>query len=118
MEWWLLCVRNKYADFKGRARRKEYWMYYLVYIILAFLVGFIDGFLGLYPILSSIFSLALLIPSIAVAVRRLHDTGKSGWWLLISLVPLLGALYLLYLMIKDSQPDTNAWGPNPKAATP
>ena len=115
-KWFLLCVQNKYADFNGRARRKEYWMYVLVYIILNCIVGFIGGLLGL-PFLTGIFCLALLAPSLAVGVRRLHDVGKSGWWLLIGLVPVLGILYLLYLAAQDSQPSTNAWGANPKTDT-
>jgi len=88
-------------------------MYFLVNCILFFIVGFIGGFLG-FPFLVGILCLALLVPSLAVGVRRLHDVGKSGWWLLVNLVPLLGPLYFLYLMVKDSQPDTNEWGQNPK----
>ena len=117
-KWFLMCVQNKYADFNGRARRREYWMYVLVYVILYCIVALVEGFLGLSPFLTAILSLALLVPSLAVGVRRLHDVGKSGWWLLVVLVPILGSLYFLYLAVKDSQPDTNRWGTNPKAAEP
>ena len=115
-QWFLMCVRNKYADFNGRARRKEYWMYVLVYCILFSIVALIESFLGLRSFLTGIVSLALLVPSLAVGVRRLHDVGKPGWWLLACLVPILGILYLLYLAVQDSQPGTNMWGPNPKAS--
>ena len=114
-KWFLMCVRNKYADFKGRARRKEYWMFVLVYFILLCIVALIENFLGLDSLLTGIAGLALLVPSLAVGVRRLHDVGKSGWWLLAGLVPILGVLYLLYLAVQDSQPGANMWGPNPKA---
>ena len=121
-KWFFMCVRYKYADFSGRARRKEYWMYTLVYCILLCIVTFIATFLQdmeelIANSLLFIFSLALLIPSIAVAVRRLHDVGRSAWWLLITFVPILGTLYFLYLLVKDSQPDTNMWGANPKTIT-
>ena len=112
-KWFIMCVQNKYVDFKGRARRKEYWMFVLVYIILALIIGIIESILGIH-FLSPILYLALLLPSIAVGIRRLHDIGKSGWWILVALIPLIGTLYLLYLMIKDSQPGANQWGENPK----
>jgi len=112
-KWFLICIRHKYADFNGRARRKEYWMFVLVYLILACILGLIEGFFGI-SFLSFILMLLLIVPSIAVGVRRLHDVGKSGWWLLIGLIPIIGGLYLLYLMIKDGQPGTNQWGFNPK----
>ena len=119
MKWFFICVKDKYADFKGRARRKEFWMFLLVYFVLCLIAGFIEGFLGVYPeleysVFSCIVTLVLLIPSIAVAVRRLHDVGKSGWWLLAGLVPILGSLYLLYLAVQNSQPEANQWGQNPK----
>ena len=112
-KWFLICVRHKYADFSGRARRKEYWMFALVYFILALICAFIDETLGI-SILSTVFVLALIVPSIAVGVRRLHDVGKSGWWLLGGLIPIIGTIYILYLMIKDGQPEANQWGTNPK----
>ena len=112
-KWFLICVRHKYADFSGRARRKEYWMFTLVYFILSLIFGFLDEAFGI-SILYTIFVLALVVPSIAVGVRRLHDVGKSGWWLFVSLIPIIGIIYILYLMIKDGQPEANQWGANPK----
>jgi len=116
---WYLDVLKKYVVFSGRARRKEYWMFVLFNIIISIVLGFIDGMMGTgghsgIGLLAGIYTLAVLLPSIAVAVRRLHDTGRTGWWLLIAFVPLIGALVLLVFMVLDSQPGTNAYGPNPK----
>ena len=115
--YWYLEVLKKYAVFSGRARRKEYWFFFLINIIITFVLGFIEGLAGTAGILACIYSLAVLIPGIAVTVRRLHDTNRSGWWLLVGLVPLLGAIALLVFMVQDSQPDKNQYGTNPKAAT-
>ena len=119
---WYLEVLKKYAVFSGRARRKEYWMFTLFNLIIAFVLGFIDGITGManeggLGVLSIIYSLAVLIPGLAVAVRRLHDTSRSGWWLLISFVPLIGAIVLLVFLVQDSQQGENKHGPNPKAGT-
>lgn len=114
MNWYLKVVKEHYADFKGRARRKEYWMFTLINAIVAIVIGIIGSLIGL-GWLYYIYCLAVLIPSLAVAVRRLHDTGRSGWWILISLIPFIGGLWLLVLMCLDSQPETNGWGANPKA---
>ena len=112
MEWYLGCFK-KYADFSGRARRKEYWMFTLFNIIAAVLVSII-GLLIKFPWLSVIYSLAVLVPSLAVIVRRLHDIGKSGGWFFISFVPFVGGIILLVFECMDSQPGENAYGPNPK----
>ncbi len=119
---WYLGVLKKYAVFNGRARRKEYWMFFLLNLIIAFVLGFIEGFTGIAPesnqsILVNLYSLVVLIPGIAVSVRRLHDTDRSGWWLLIALVPLIGAIVLLVFMVQDSKPGHNQYGVNPKEAT-
>ncbi|MBA7614686.1 MAG: DUF805 domain-containing protein [Calditrichaeota bacterium] len=114
---WYLEVLKKYAVFSGRSQRKEYWMFYLFNIIIAFGLGFIDGLVGGPGVLASIYGLAVLIPGIAVSVRRLHDTNRSGWLLLIALIPLIGVIVLLVFMVQDSQPDENQYGPNPKTVT-
>ena len=116
---WYLGVLKKYADFSGRARRKEYWFFVLFNVIINFVLAFLDGMLHMTTstgigVLSGLYTLAVLIPSIAVAARRLHDTGRSGWWMLIAFIPLIGWLVLLFFMVLDSQPGTNAYGPNPK----
>jgi uncharacterized membrane protein YhaH (DUF805 family) len=107
---------EKYADFTGRARRKAYWMFFLFYML--FYMGFvvIDAVLGT-EIFSIIFSLALLVPSISVAARRLHDTGRSGWWQLIVLIPIIGFIIIIVFLVQDSH-DTNNYGVNPKSAVP
>lgn len=119
MEWYLKVLRQ-YADFSGRARRKEYWMFVLFNILFATILGLVDQGIGTfndltgYGMLSGIYTLVILIPAIAVGVRRLHDVGKSGWMLLIGLIPLIGFIWLLVLFVTDSDPGTNKYGPNPK----
>ena len=112
MEWYLK-VLKQYADFSGRARRKEYWMFYLFNIIFTIVASIIDGVLGM-PIFYLVYALAMLIPGLAVSVRRLHDVGKSGWMFLVVLIPLIGGIWLLVLMVTDSQAGANKWGENPK----
>ena len=116
---WYLEVLRKYADFSGRARRKEYWMFGLFNIIISIVIAVIDTVLGLQMgdagigILGAIYGLAVLLPGLAVGVRRLHDTSRSGWWLLIGLIPLIGAIVLIVFFVQDSHP-ANQYGPNPK----
>lgn len=120
---WYLEVLKKYAVFSGRARRKEYWYFILFNILINIILSVVDGLTGnLDPdtgvgLLSSIYTLAILIPSIAVSVRRLHDTGRSGWWLLISFVPLIGFFILLFFMLQNSKAEQNKYGNNPKKLT-
>lgn len=116
MNWYLDVLKNKYATFTGRARRKEYWMFFLFNILIAIGLGIIEAVLGIPGILGMIYALAVLVPGIAITVRRLHDTGRSGWWILIGLIPLIGAIILLIFMVLDSQAGDNEYGPNPKAA--
>lgn len=110
--WFLDAVKNKYADFNGRARRQEYWMYILVYFILLIVASIIDSIIGI-QIISGILSLALIVPTLAVGVRRLHDISKSGWFILLGLIPLVN-FYLLYLLVQDGTPGSNEYGANPK----
>ena len=113
MNWFMQALTN-YAAFEGRAQRSEFWFFTLFYIIFLIVASLIDSAIGL-PILTIIVMLGLIIPSISVSVRRLHDTGRSGWWYLLSFVPLLG-LVLLAFFIFDSQPGNNDYGSNPKEA--
>jgi uncharacterized membrane protein YhaH (DUF805 family) len=122
MNWYLNALKQ-YAVFKGRARRKEYWFFILfnliasaVLTVIDFMTGNLDLALGMGP-LSGLYSLAVLIPSLAVTVRRLHDTDHSGWWLLIGVIPLAGAIVLLIFMLQDSKPGDNQYGANPKGVT-
>jgi uncharacterized membrane protein YhaH (DUF805 family) len=120
---WYLKVLKQYADFSGRARRSEYWYFVLFNMIFAIVAVVLDNILGTaiegvgYGPIYGLYVLAVLVPGLAVAVRRLHDVGKSGWMFLIGLIPLIGAIWLLVLFFTDSQPGTNKWGPNPKEIT-
>ena len=119
---WYIEVIKKYAVFNGRARRKEYWYFFLFNILISFLIAFAEALIGNldpdtgYGLLSAIYTLALLIPGIAVSIRRLHDTNRSGWWLLIALIPLIGAIVLLVFFASDSKSDENKYGISPKLA--
>jgi len=110
---------RKYAVFSGRARRAEYWTFVLINAAVGIILSIIGALAGdsaalITGAISSLYSLAVLLPSIAVGVRRLHDIGKSGWWLLIVLVPLIGWITLLIFALMNSQPGDNQYGPNPK----
>jgi uncharacterized membrane protein YhaH (DUF805 family) len=108
-------VFSKYVVFSGRARRSEFWWYALFAAIVYLVAGIIDAAIG-NQVLGYLVALALLLPSLAVTVRRLHDTGRSGWWILIGIIPLIGAIVLLVFEVQDSQPGTNNYGPSPKQA--
>ncbi len=116
MNWYTL-VLTKYAVFDGRARRTEYWMFTLFNVIIAVVLSLIDRVLfgSGHHFLYGLYGLAVLVPSIAVSIRRLHDTGRSGWWLLLAFVPIAG-IVLLVFMCMDSQPGGNEYGANPKGA--
>ncbi len=125
---------RKYADFTGRARRMEFWLFWLfligVEIVFSILIGMVGGSMmamgdpngfaamsgpamGLW-IIYGLVMLALLIPSLAVAIRRLHDTNRTGWWVLLALIPFLGALVLIIFYLLDGTPGPNKYGPDPK----
>ena len=118
MEYFIRAYKN-FANFEGRDTRKQYWMFYLFYIIFYILCVIIDGVLyanglvGEDGFLSIIYSLISFIPSISITTRRLHDIGKSGWWQLIMLIPLLGILIVFYWMAKEGMHEDNQYGPNP-----
>ncbi|MBR5493569.1 MAG: DUF805 domain-containing protein [Alistipes sp.] len=107
-------VVKNYANFSGRARRSEYWYFALANFIFGAVTGLMSVEIPEVMYLVWIVGVALLIPSLAVCVRRLHDIGKSGWWYLIGLVPYIGAIVLIVFFVKDSQPGENKWGANPK----
>jgi uncharacterized membrane protein YhaH (DUF805 family) len=129
MKWYLKVLRQ-FADFKGRARRKEYWMFVLFNIIFSILAMVVDGLLGtrfnvenIYgdPTLSYygwvyvLYAVVVLLPSLAVGVRRLHDVGKSGWMMLVALIPIIGSIWLIVLFCTDSEHGPNKWGDDPKS---
>lgn len=106
-------IVDRYADFNGRSRRPEYWWFVLFAVLLNAVLQMLSGDSAILSLIALLITLSILIPSIAVAIRRLHDTGRSGWWLLLSLIPLLGFLVLVYFYIQPTDPETNAWGPPP-----
>src|SRR5688572_2891477 len=117
---WYLTVLKKYAQFSGRARRREYWMFYLVNVLVVFCLVFLEPLLGIpqangLGLLTGLYILLLILPTLAVGVRRLHDTGRSGWWMLLALVPIIGPIVLFVFSVLDSEPGDNRYGPNPKA---
>lgn len=107
-------VLKSWKDFSGRARRREYWMYVVFLLIWSFVAVIIDVVWRAHFIFPTILNIITFVPSIAVCVRRLHDVGKSGYWIFISLIPIIGILWLLYLMVQDGEPGTNRFGLNPK----
>ncbi|WP_139957595.1 DUF805 domain-containing protein [Flavicella sediminum] len=120
MNWYFMAFK-KYADFNGRARRKEYWMFALINTIAIYICMALDYALGLsfsdviiYGYIYALYALATIVPNLSLSVRRLHDVGKSGWFLFISLIPLVGIIWLLVLFCTDSKEGANKYGPNPK----
>ncbi|MBM2818313.1 MAG: hypothetical protein HW401_903 [Parcubacteria group bacterium] len=108
-------VLKKYAIFKGRSQRKEFWIFLLFNALIGAILGIINIALNINTgNIVLLYTLAIAIPSIAVTVRRLHDTGRSGWWVFIDLVPVIGLIVLLIFLAQDSQPGANKYGPNPK----
>lgn len=119
---WYARVMKKYADFEGRARRTEFWMFYLINLGIQLLAVLMDMLLGTtigvmpYGVIYLLYSLAVFVPSLAVSVRRMHDIGRSGLTLLLVIVPVIGAVLLILFALNDSQPGENKWGPNPKTS--
>ncbi|HEX6982480.1 MAG TPA: DUF805 domain-containing protein [Balneolaceae bacterium] len=123
---WYIKVLKDYAEFEGRARRKEYWMFTLINSLIGIAFGLVtvisgnaggEAAINIFMILYIIYTFAVFVPSLAVSVRRLHDTGRTGWWLLIGLIPFIGPIIILVFMVLDSNQDENQYGANPKAAT-
>jgi uncharacterized membrane protein YhaH (DUF805 family) len=115
VSYWKKVVLENYANFSGRARRAEFWWYFLANIIISIVLNIIDLAIGV-QILTLIYSLAVLIPGLAVGVRRLHDTNKSGWRLLIGLIPIVGIIVLIVFWATDAPPGPNQYGPSEKYA--
>ena len=113
---WYLAVLKKYVDFNGRARRMEYWMFVLINSVIALIFLAIDQLTGT-PILNSLYTLAVFLPSLAVTIRRLHDTDRAGWWVLIVLIPFAGPIILLVFECLPGTPGDNQYGEDPKAIT-
>jgi uncharacterized membrane protein YhaH (DUF805 family) len=120
---WYLEALKKYAEFSGRSRRMEYWYFVLFNLIVFIILELIDALLGTFNVvqgvglLSGIYGLAVLIPTLAVTVRRLHDIDRTGWWIFINLIPLIGSIVLLVFALTPGTPGSNRFGPDPKQAT-
>ena len=111
-------VFKKYAEFSGRSRRSEYWYFTLFHFLALIASLFLGVLIGIeFPIFYIAYLLASFIPSLAVLVRRLHDTNKSGWWFLVSFIPLVGTIVLIVFLATDSDPNENQYGLNPKDPT-
>ena len=113
MEWYLMALQ-KFADFSGRSRRKEYWMFVLINFLISAGLSLFQGMTSGSSFLSGLYGLIMLLPSLAVTVRRLHDTGRSGWWVLIGLIPIIGWIWLLVYMAEEGHSGSNEYGANPK----
>lgn len=117
MNWYVKCIKQ-YVDFNGRARRKEYWMFFLLNCVFAIVANLLD--LIVIPdgmdAFNLLYSLFVLLPGLAVGARRLHDIGKSGYWLLIGFVPIVGVILLLVWACKEGEKNTNSYGSDPKTA--
>ncbi len=117
---WYLKVLRQYADFGGRARRMEFWVFNVISMLIAIALVTVDAIMGFFNmtlgfgLLSGIYSLAVLLPGLGVSVRRLHDSNRSGWWFLLVFIPIIGGLALLVFMFLGSTPGDNRFGPNPK----
>ena len=116
MNWYLKVLKEHYLDFNSRARRTEFWMFTLINILISSGLSLLDLAAGttFFTLISSIYSLLVFIPSIAVSVRRLHDIGKSGWYYLLVLLPIIGWIWLIILFATEGENKPNKWGENPK----
>ena len=121
ISYWKKVVLENYLNFDGRARRAEFWWYALANLIISFVLSIIDAAIGTGGyyggVLSGIYGLAVLLPGIAVGIRRLHDTSKSGWWLLLIFIPLVGLIVLIVFWATDSVRGANEYGMSEKYAT-
>jgi uncharacterized membrane protein YhaH (DUF805 family) len=113
INWWKVVVIERFAQFTGRAGRAEYWWFFLANLIVALILAALSRASIIFTILYVVYSLAVLIPSIAVGIRRLHDTNKSGWWMLLYLVPVVGFIVLLVFFVMEGTPGPNQYGPPP-----
>jgi uncharacterized membrane protein YhaH (DUF805 family) len=119
---WYLVVLKKYAVFAGRARRSEYWNFFLFNLLVTFALAAVDAISGNFSmergigLLGGIYTLGVFLPSVAVSVRRLHDTDRSGWWLLAGLIPIVGVILLAVFTMQEGRPSANRFGANPKTA--
>lgn len=114
VQWYLKVLKN-YVGFRGRARRKEYWMFFLIHVIVFCVLAFLGEVVSkTFLSIAGMYVIAMTLPMLAVRARRLHDTGKTGWLQLLSFIPIIGRIVLLIFFCQNSQEDDNKYGPNPK----
>ncbi len=119
-DYFLNVIKQHYVDFAGRASRSQFWYFTLFSFLISLAISVVTGIIGsvlntgIFSLLGVLYSLAIIVPSVCLGIRRLHDTGKSGWWYLISLVPFVGFIILIVFWVMDSEADRNQYGPNPK----
>ncbi|MDR2100894.1 MAG: DUF805 domain-containing protein [Campylobacteraceae bacterium] len=118
VQYYLDAIKNHYFDFNGRARRSAYWFFVLSNIIVSIAISIVDAIIFVniigFALLGLLYNLAIILPSLGLAVRRLHDIGKSGWWVLITLIPIVGIIWFIILAATDSERGENQYGANPK----
>ena len=114
MHWYVDVLKN-YVGFSGRAHRTEFWMFVLINLIVGFVLGYVGTIIHL-SFIGFLYNLAVLLPGVAVAMRRLHDTDRSGWWLLLGFIPILGWIVLIIFYCLESTPGQNQYGPSPQGA--
>ena len=116
MNWYIKVIKD-FKNFSGRARRKEYWMFYLMNVIFGMIVAAVDMLIGFdRGLFSVVYSLFVLVPELSLTFRRLHDIDKSAWWLLLAFVPVVGAVVLLIFSLKEGTHGPNRYGEDPKMA--
>lgn len=121
---WYVEVLRKYVVFSGRARRQEFWVFFLISAVISIFLTVTDEFMGWMfemdgddlGFLSTLYHIAIILPYLAVIIRRLHDTDRSGWWVLIAFIPIVGVIVLLVFLILDGTRGENRYGPDPKAS--
>jgi len=114
ISYWKKVVLENYANFEGRARRAEFWWFFLATFIIGIVFNILIRISGIFALLDLIYVVAVFIPNIAVGIRRLHDTNKSGWYLLLWLIPIVGWIILIVFLATEGKRETNQWGPSPK----
>lgn len=123
MEYFISAIRQ-YAVFKGRTRRKEFWYFYLISFVISLALAFLDNRMGTFNpemgggLLGGVYGIFIFLPSLSLTVRRIHDSGYSGYWAFILLIPIIGVLAILFFALMDSKPGSNEYGISPKESAP
>ena len=114
MHWYIDPIKDHYVDFDGRAMREPFWLFVLINMVVSYAVSYV-GEMTSFKHLSDLYGIAILLPALSLTARRLHDTGRSGWWQLLLLIPIIGWIILLVFLVQDTELQDNQYGQNPKA---